>query len=88
MSGYQSQRDIDKFYGELNGTPFNLHIVSDIEFYKRCEKRGFYVWLKGVSISEEELYKYALRMMLEKVSPVWERIERPNVKQRWSEIGD
>jgi len=82
MNGYEKQRENDRFYGELNGTPFNLHILSDIEFYKRCEKRGFYVWLKGFSINNDELYQYALRKMLDAESPKWIRVERLKVGER------
>lgn len=83
MDGYRKQRENDNFYGELNGTPLNMDIVSDIEFYKKCEKRGFYVWLKGVSISYEELYQYALRLMSLKNSPEWKRIDRPKTVERF-----
>jgi len=74
-----SRQKIEKVFE----TSLNLDVLSDIETYKDAEKRGFYVWLKGVSITWEELNQYALRKMSDDVSPVWCRIERPNISQRF-----
>src|SRR6185312_16335331 len=64
-------------------TNLNLDMLADIESYKDIEKRGFYVWLKGVSITETELDLYALRTMSDETSPVWRRTERPKIGQRF-----
>jgi hypothetical protein len=84
MDGYQLNRDYknEKLNKSLD-TILNHDVVFDILFYTHVEKRGFYAWLKGVSITFEELNRYAVRMMLEKESPVWERIERPKVGVRF-----
>jgi hypothetical protein len=84
MSGYQNNRDYmnEKIFKSLD-TVLNHDIMFDVSFYTHVEKRGFYVWLKGVSINFKELNHYALRIMLEKESPVWERTERPKVSERF-----
>ena len=64
-------------------TELNFDVLADIFTYKETEKRGFYVWLKGVSIDWVQLNHYCLRKMLEKESPVWEQIERPKVGVRF-----
>lgn len=82
MDGYQNNRDYkNKKFKEIE-TVLNHDVMFDILFYTHVEKRGFYVWLKGVSITFKELNHYALRMMIEE-SPVWERIERPKVGVRF-----
>jgi YHS domain-containing protein len=84
MSGYQKYRDIFRQKTSImNETNFNLDTTADIEFYRRTEKRGFYVWLKGVSMSTEDLYLYSIRMMTEKKSPEWLRIERKSPGERF-----
>lgn len=85
MNGYENKR---KFFTEKwlvigQDTPLNMDTMSDIQWYKNCEKRGFYVWLKGVSITWEELNQYALRRMTEKNSPEWVRTERPRTVERF-----
>lgn len=84
MNGYENNRKV--FYNKnthLSDKPLNFDILPDIELYKRVEKRGFYVWLKGVSLSWEELNQYALRKMTEKNSPEWIRTERPSTVERF-----
>jgi hypothetical protein len=84
MNGYQKYREIFRQKTTiLNETNFNLDTTADIEFYRRTEKRGFYVWLKGVSMSTEDLYKYSIRMMTEQNSPEWVRIERKSPGERF-----
>lgn len=84
MDGYQNYRNIYRQKLErLDASIINLDTTADITFYKQTEKRGFYVWLKGVSMTPEDMYSYAIRKMTEKNSPVWERIEKPRTAERF-----
>lgn len=87
MNGYQKfrvkQHKKVEHLTDLTRNPLNFDMMHDIEFYKETEKRGFYVWLKGVSISYDTLYHYAVRMMTEKNSPEWVRTERPRTVERF-----
>jgi beta-galactosidase beta subunit len=85
MSGYLENSD--KMNEKMNKiltvqTPFNYDTLADIQFYKCIEKRGFFVLLKGVSITWDDLHAYSLRKMSEKQSPLWKRINRPKVVDR------
>lgn len=42
----------------------NYTILADITLYKKIEKRGFRVWLKGHTLNEKELDTYCLRKMM------------------------
>jgi hypothetical protein len=53
---------------------FNTDTIADIELYTEIEKRGFFARLKRAKISKEELYKYALRKMMEKESLEWVKL--------------
>lgn len=66
--------------------PLNMEILADINLYKKIEKRGFYVWLKGVSITWEDLHQYALRKMTEPNTQNWFVIQRPRLKDRFKEV--
>jgi len=84
MNRYEENRVVlTQRVKRLFGTSLNLDMLADIECYKECEKRGFYVWLKGIEIQVFELEQYARRIMVEKESPVWVRIERPKLGQRF-----
>lgn len=87
MSGYLFNREKQnkkvEHLTDLTKNPMNFDTMHDIECYKESEKRGFYVWLKGVSISEDSLYHYSVRMMTEKNSPEWLRIERKSPAERF-----
>lgn len=58
-------------YKKLGTTPYNTNILSDIDCYMNTEKRGFFVRFKGAKITQDDLYKYALRKMMEKDSFEW-----------------
>lgn|GEM_PF-3369559 len=60
----------------------NFEFLVDINFYKKIEKRGFYVWIKGIEFTWHELNLYALRQMTLKNSNVWHEIQRPKLKER------
>jgi hypothetical protein len=84
MRDYQTHRvefnrKIDKI---VNDTPLNMDVLADINLYETYEKRGFYVTLKGVEISCDELHQYALRKMTEKNSPNWSKIQKPKLHER------
>lgn len=84
MDRYKMGREIfNKQLSKISDVPLNYDMIADIETYKLVEKRGFYVWLKGISISLEELSQYALRMMAEKKSPEWIRTDRPRIGERF-----
>jgi hypothetical protein len=84
MNGYHKFREKRRQQTfDILATPINFDTVADIEFYKKTEKRGFYVWLQGVSMTTEDLYQYAIRMMTEKKSPEWLRIERKSPGERF-----
>lgn len=84
IDGYQNYRKIRRQKANLNNESYiNFDTVADIEFYNKTEKRGFYVWLKGVSMTPEDLYKYSIRMMTEKNSPEWKRIDKPKTGERF-----
>jgi hypothetical protein len=84
MNGYQKHRELFKQKTTVLRESFmNLDTTADIEYYKKTEKRGFYVWLKGVSMTDEDLYSYAIRMMTSKKSPEWVRIERKSPGERF-----
>jgi hypothetical protein len=84
LNGYQKYREVYyKRNTSLSNTPFNHDMLSDIEFYKQTEKRGFCVWLKGVSINDLDLYYYGLRKMTQQNSPEWKRTERPRTVERF-----
>jgi hypothetical protein len=84
MKGYQKHRDKRRQQtSDILDTYINFDTTADIEFYKKAEKRGFYVWLKGVSMTIEDLYKYSIRKMTEETSPEWCRIERKSPDERF-----
>lgn len=85
MDGYQKYREIRKQKSNLiDETYINYDTVADIEFYRKTEKRGFYVWLRGVQLTVEEVYQYSIRKMTEKNSPEWRRIEKPKTVERFN----
>lgn len=83
MDGYQNYRDFFARNKLKVETTLNFDTLSDIEYYRKTEKRGFYVWLKGVSLEWEELNLYSVRKMTEEKSPEWERIERKSPAERF-----
>lgn len=85
MMGYQKYREqMRQRKTRFIDTPLNFDTLADIEFYRRAEKRGFYVWIKGVSVDWDDLHLYSLRKMSVKESPDWKVIERPKVHERLS----
>jgi hypothetical protein len=68
LNGYQDNR---KQYQKYKDTPYNTDMLADIAFYKKIEKRGFFVRFKRAKISEHELYNYALRKMTERETFKW-----------------
>lgn len=89
MAGYKDHRK--KFNNKLDritiDNPLNMEILADITFYKDIEKRGFLVWLKGVTISWEELHRYALRKMTEDDAGEWVVMSRHRLmKERFQNL--
>jgi Phi-29-like late genes activator (early protein GP4) len=71
---YQKNRESYKKFMKRGYNPLNTDILADIETYEEIEKRGFFVRFKRDKISKEDLYKYALRKMLDSESLNWERM--------------
>lgn len=73
MAEYQDHRE--KFQSRmenlLKDSPFNVNTLADIKLYKDIEKRGFFVKLFNVKITEKELNDYALRCMTNKETLDW-----------------
>jgi hypothetical protein len=73
MAEYQNHRE--KFASRMeklvNDSPFNVNTLADIKLYKDIEKRGFFVKLFNVKITEDDLNKYALRCMTNKETKEW-----------------
>jgi hypothetical protein len=68
---YQKNRDC---YRKRIKSPLNTDILSDIETYEDIEKRGFFARFKRDKISKDDLYKYALRKMVDTETLDWERM--------------
>jgi hypothetical protein len=62
--------------------PLNFEILADIKYYKTVEKRGFRVTLKGSEMTEDELYKYSLRKMVDEKPQHWFRVVNPRTLER------
>lgn len=58
-------------YARFKNTPYNTDILADIELYNKVEKRGFFVCFKRAKLNQYDLYKYALRKMVETDSYEW-----------------
>jgi hypothetical protein len=73
MEDYQTHRT--KFQARmenlLKDSPFNVDTLADIKLYKDIEKRGFFVKLFNVKITDDELNKYALRCMTNRETLEW-----------------
>jgi hypothetical protein len=73
IDGYKEHRE--KFNSRmenlLKDSPFNVSVLADIKLYKDIEKRGFFVKLLNVKITEDDLNKYALRCMTNKDTLDW-----------------
>ena len=68
---YKKNRDC---YRKRIKHPLNTDILADIETYEDIEKRGFFARFKRDKISKDDLYKYALRKMVDVESFDWERM--------------
>jgi hypothetical protein len=75
MDGYQNHRVIflEKMAKIAVENPLNMATLADITYYKKVEKRGFFVRLKRAKITWDDLYKYALRKMSDKNTLEWYR---------------
>jgi Phi-29-like late genes activator (early protein GP4) len=75
LKEYKNNRFIYKNRMKSNNTPLNTDVLSDIETYEDVEKRGFLVRLKRDKLSRDDVYKYALRKMIDSHSLDWGRVE-------------
>lgn len=79
LDGYKENRiRFTRRFKNTIESPHNLDTLADISFYKRIEKRGFYVLLKGVVVDWKSLHLYALEQMTEPNSKDWHEIQRRN----------
>lgn len=78
MSIYKSKRETVKYVNRkyIKHDVISLDILSDIRCYLEIEKRGFYVKIKGVEITSNELYRYASRKMIDKNTYEWFVIQK------------
>lgn len=67
--------------------PLNMDALADITLYLDIEKRGFYVWLNGLSLSKNDVYKYVNRRMAESQTLDWEKVNRPSIQERLKVMG-
>lgn len=89
LDGHQTYREafIEKLSYITNQNILNMATLADLTFYRQVEKRGFRVSFKGMNISLEEMYAYALRTMKEEKAPEWKRIDAPNYIDRVKLMG-
>jgi hypothetical protein len=72
MNGYhENRKKMNTRFNVGNDIPLNFNTLSDVLFYEKVEKRGFFVRLKLSPVSFDELYKYALRKMNDKQTLDW-----------------
>lgn len=73
MIRYKQQRE--KFTNRVelkNQTiPLNFDTLSDLLLYQELETRGFLVRINTIRVSFNDIYKYAVKKMNDKESPVW-----------------
>jgi len=84
MEGYREHRKIfaNKISNIAVGIPHNLDVMADITFYKIIEKRGFHAWVKGVTVTWQDLHQYALAKMTVKNTNDWCVIQKPKSDER------
>ena len=53
----------------LDGIPFTVSTLADLNLYETIETRGFYATLQGREVTCQELYRYALQRLTDPSSP-------------------
>lgn len=86
MERYRNHREKFQENLEKHDVTLNMNTLADITLYKSIEKRGFRSCLNGLDVTYDDLNKYAIRNMTSEKTLDWERIERPNIKQRIMEM--
>ncbi len=84
LERYEQYRSFfnDKLAKIVGESSLNYDVLSDIRLYEDIEKRGFYVWIREMEITKEELEEYALRKMNDKESFKWKKIRRSLLKEK------
>lgn len=84
MDQYKENRKVfkERLYKVFPQSPYNTDMLADAKLYEEIEKRGFHVWMKGVTICRNDLYLYALRKMIEKNTLEWSKIQKPKLGER------
>lgn len=77
LEGYQNFRE--KFIKRLTTVgghkpPVNFETYADVCFYKEVEKRGFYSKVRGVEVSCQDVFQFALRRMTKPNTLDWLKI--------------
>lgn len=84
LEGYIENRKLlyERIRRSIDDPSLNVDCYADAYFYKEIEKRGFYVWVNGVTTEWQDLRKYALQKGIEKISPVWLETQKPKLTER------
>ncbi len=51
--------------------PLNFDTLSDLLLYEELETRGFMVRINTIRVTFNDSYKYAVKKMMDKESPIW-----------------
>lgn len=73
LSSYQDHREKvhAKMEKLLDGVPFNVSLLADVNLYETIETRGCYAKRKGREVTCQELYQYALQRLTNPNMPDW-----------------
>jgi hypothetical protein len=75
LIGYKGSRiKFKKKFSNIINVDFNTDTIADVLFYQEVEKRGFHVRIGRAGVNFNDVYKYALRKMTDRQSPLWVRI--------------
>lgn len=83
LDRYKENRGIlrDKFFQIFGTNDLNADMLSDLGLYQNIEKRGFKIWIDGVDITCNEIYRYALRKATEKNTLDWCATQRAKSRE-------
>ncbi|ARQ95228.1 late transcriptional activator [Bacillus phage BeachBum] len=84
LNKYKEQRTItSKRMNKITkADEYNTDMLSDFLLYRDIETRGFYAWVKGVTIEWQSMYLYALARMTEKNTQDWFEMQKPKLEER------
>ena len=76
LSTYKDERNKLRKSFERYDIMMNYELLSDISLYNRIEKRGYKCVAKGVKLSCQETYLYALAKTINKTTNDWYETQR------------